>query len=289
MIDLTNVADYLGSLFNSEQYNPEGLIFNVTADVNVYDTAKQATASNLVIPGLVLGGTGSYEPLQGVMVYSMPVNITFWGFACPPEDGLAFTVEAQKQVISSVVEALNGTTQTFGGDAVLFTGATVTVGNPTNSNGGGYTRLPILVQVVLTVVENAVMSNDEQVLLDGFALPFVDFVVEKQKTGTSQTIIGTTEGGTLNSQQTRVFNGTCYLTEYTPSETGTPASAMEVLENELLNSVSQNAVHSLVYRGRTYNVTFQSIGESLRIGTIVVVSFSLAEFPSQFVSMEQGG
>lgn len=268
MIDLTNVADYLGSLFNSEQYNPDGLIFNVTADVNVYDTAKQATASNLVIPGLVLGGTGSYEPLQGVMVYSMPVNITFWGFACPPEDGLAFTVEAQKQVISSVVEALNGTTQTFGGDAALFTGATVTVGNPTNSNGGSYTRLPILVQVVLTVVENVELSNTQIVTINGTQIMATEFTASVQKQYQSFVFVNSGVAQTFSFAKVRVFTGTFFLVNTVPFTT---------FEADMLTNGSENNSYTIVYKGQTFITQLISYTEIARMGSVVVVQASFSE------------
>lgn len=267
MIDLTNVADYLGSLFNSEQYNPEGLIFNVTADVNVYDTAKQATASNLVIPGLVLGGTGSYEPLQGVMVYSMPVNITFWGFACPPDDNLSFTVEAQKQVVSSVVEALNGTTQTFGGDAALFTGATVTVGNPTNSNGGSYTRLPILVQVVLTVVENAVMSNDVVIQINGETMVANSFVVNYFLNGELQSSPTDTTAKSIPVSQSRTFTGEFFLYE--------TSVVLQALKNQMLTGLT--TTFSLVFDNQPFVVYAQQITETLRAGQLVLMMITFVE------------
>ena len=286
MIELNSFANILQTALNDNTY---GITFAISTDRGVYDEQRKNT-QGFIVPGVLTALSGDYEPLQGLKVYSMPVNLELWCYAVLDDELYkpTYTLEQQKECVSTVVENLNGTTQVIDGNVVVFTGTVLTVGEPRNNSGGGCTRIPVLLQVVPNGVQNAVLANAVGGSIDGFELIPINFTVQKDKTGGSQTITGTTNGTVINTQQSRVFNGSCYLTEYTPSTTGTPASAMEILENELLDDVSQNTPHTLVYRGRTYNVTFQSVGETLQAGVIVIISFTMTEFPSQFLGTGGG-
>lgn len=280
-LNTASLAAWLQEQLNAENNNPYGIKFEINDNVGAFLRAGGGREpADFTVPGVLTAGPVQYVPVQTVMMATIPYTLDFYAFQGDEPDGIVpFDFAQTKEIVDTCFTSINAATLEFDGVSALITGATSYVGDVEVENGG-YNRIPLSVSFYAAVAFDGVLSNSETVTLDGFDLDLLSFTVSKEKSGAAQTITGTKDGKVINTQQARVFNGTCYLAKYTPSETGTPASAMEVLENELLDVVDQNAVHSLVYRGRTYNVVFQSVGESLQAGNIVVMSFSLAEFPT---------
>lgn len=266
MIELSTISAMLQEQLND---NECGIKFDIKADRNAYEKAFR-NIQDFEIPGVLTAMSGNYEPLQGIKVYYMPVNLELWGFGCMINDTpkVPFTVEQQKECVQSAVENLNGTTQVIGDNVVIYSGTVVTVGDITYNGGGGYSRLPILVQMQLTVVEKAVLFNNQTIKIDGVEVEFIDFSIALARTGEALTRAGTTVAKTLCNQMSRVFSGSAYLIDN---------AVFNTLQNEILHGKQINQTHRLEYNGNNYNVVLLDATITGRMGAVVQISLSFAE------------
>lgn len=270
MVELNNIASIFETALND---NDCGINFCVSTDRGVYD-AGRTNIDGFTVPGVVTALTGNYEPLRGLKVYTLPVNLELWCYAALEDEFYkpSYTLEQQKECVSAMVEALNGTTQVIDGDAVIFTGTTVTVGAPNNNGGGGCTRIPVLVQVVLTAVEGAVLFNDQSVIIDGAEVVFSSWSVGLTRQGESVTKVGTTVAKTLCDQMVRTFAGTAFMTKEQP---------FIGLQSEILSGEVINEPHTIKYtlNGTEYvfNVVLISATITGQSGSVLQINLTFAE------------
>lgn len=266
MVELNTLAKMFEEQLNNNKY---GIVFDIAADRNTYDKRKNK-AADFVVPGVLTAQTGNYEPLQGIKVYYMPINLELFAFAGLHNE--PFTWEQQKECVDVLVSELNGTTQEYGDSAVVFEGAVVTVGNISGQSGGSYCRVPMLVQLRLVVVGKAVLFNDQKVTIDGSEVMFSSWSVGLTRQGESVTKVGTTVGKTLCDQMTRTFSGIAYMTG------GQPFVA---LQNEILTGETINAPHTIVYTLNETEYTFEVIIVSATItgqsGAVMQMTINFAE------------
>lgn len=261
MIELTTLAEQLETALNTNDY---GIKFNVKADRNK-DMPEQRKSGDYTIYGVLTALSGNFEPLTGIKVYYMPINLELWGYT-GLHSLVPFTLEEQKDCVQKVVEGLNGTTQTIGNDTVIFTGAVVTVGGI--AQGYDDVRIPILVQMQLTVVEKAVLSNNVVVEIDGETVYANEFSVSMEKQTESFTYIGQAKVESLSAAKMRTFSGMMFLTDTTFYKT---------LKEDMLANTTLNKIHSLVYDNNTYTVETQTMSEVLRMGAVVVLQVTFIE------------
>lgn len=265
MVELNNIASIFETALND---NDCGINFSVSTDRGVYD-AGRTNIDGFTVPGVVTALTGNYEPLRGLKVYTLPVNLELWCYAALDDEFYkpSYTLEQQKECVSAMVEALNGTTQVIDGDAVIFTGTTVTVGAPNNNGGGGCTRIPVLVQVVLTAVEGAVLSNDIIIKINGEQVVSNSFVVNYVLSGELQSTPLDTTAKSIPTTQSRTFSGSFFL--YDSSE------VLQSLKTQLLSGLAGTFV--LTFDNIEFIVYAQQITESLAAGQIVVLNVTFVE------------
>lgn len=266
MVELSALSALMQEQLNDNKY---GIKFDIKADRNEYEEVMSYT-DDFVVPGVLTTLSGNYEPLQGIKVYYMPIALELFGFAqiageLPP---VPFTAEQQRACVENVVENLNGTTRVIGNNAVIFAGATVTVGNLTNDCGGGFTRLPLLVQLQLTVVENAALSNDVIVKIDGEQIYTNEFTVNMEKQTESYTYIGQAKVESLSAAKMRTFSGIMFLTD---------DAFYKTLEQDMLTNSAVNNTHELVFKGNSYIVETQTMSELLRMGAVVILQVTFIE------------
>lgn len=271
MIKLETFAQMIANKLNE---NDCGIIFDVKADRNEYEEAKK-NSEDFVVPGVVTALQGTHEPLQGIQVYYLPVMIECFGYAAMQNEfpTVPFTFEQQKGMLAKLVEDWNGQVVTVGdegtgADAVFISGSTVTVGDVTNDNGGGYTRIPLLVSLFLTGIESAVFFNNQEIKIDGERVFFTEFFASLTRQGKSVTKVNTTTGKTLPSGMARIFSGTAYVVDAEPFTT----IRQELLAGGLTDT------HELTYEGTSFNVTFLEITVSGRIGSLLTLNVKMAEF-----------
>lgn len=261
MVELTTLAEQLEAALNENEY---GIKFNIKADRNK-ELQEQRKSGDYTIYGVLRSLSGNYEPLQGIKVYYMPINLELWGYS-GLHSLVPFTLEQQKECLQGVVESLNGTTQTMGSDTIIFTGAVVTVGSI--AQGYDDVRIPILVQIQLTVVEKAVLSNDVVVEIDGTQVFANEFTVNMEKQTESYTYMGQANVVSLSAAKMRTFSGMFFLTD---------TAFYQTLEQDLLSNSSVDNSHSLTFKGNTYLVETQTMSELLRMGAVVILQVTFIE------------
>ena len=262
MVELNTLAKMFEEQLNNNKY---GIVFDIAADRNTYDKRKNK-AADFVVPGVLTAQTGNYEPLQGIKVYYMPINLELFAFAGLHNE--PFTWEQQKECFEKLVSDLNGTTQLIGENVVAFAGAVVTVGNATGQSGSSYLRIPALVQLQLTVVEEAELSNNEIVMLDGERIYTTEFSVNMEKQSESMAYVGQANVQSVSAALIRTFSGVMYLTKN---------QFYKTLESDMLDNTDINKTHTLIYKERNYTVISQSMSELLRMGAIVILQATFIE------------
>lgn len=267
MFNLSQLSEQLQILLNANVY---GIKFDIKADRNEYLNEMRPSADTFTVPCVLTALSGRYEPLPDIKVYYMPVVLECWGYAALATEipAVPFTMEQQRLALDGVINELNGSTEIYGDNAVIVSSATVTVGDATNEGGGGYTRIPILVQLQLTVVEKAVLSNDVVVEIDGTQVFANEFTVNMEKQTESYTYMGQANVVSLSAAKMRTFSGMFFLTD---------TAFYQTLEQDLLSNSSVDNSHSLTFKGNTYLVETQTMSELLRMGAVVILQVTFIE------------
>lgn len=267
MFNLSQLSEQLQILLNANTYS---IKFDIKADRNEYINEMRPSADTFTVPCVLTALSGRYEPLPDIKVYYMPVVLECWGYAALSSENPAvpFTMEQQRLTLEGVINQINGSTEIYGDNAVIVSSATVTVGDATNEGGGGYTRIPILVQLQLTVVENAALSNDVVIEIDGEQVFTNEFTVNMEKQTESYTYIGQAKVESLSAAKMRTFSGMMFLTN---------DAFYKTLEQDMLTNAAVNNTHELVFKGNSYVVETQTMSELLRMGAVVILQVTFIE------------
>lgn len=266
MIEISEICKMMETMLNDNDF---GINFNISADRNQY-MSQVVNCVDFTIPGVLTTLSGNYEPVQGIKIYNMPVDLELFGYTkiegeLPP---VPFSIEQIKECVGNLVEHLNGTTQTISQNAVIFSGTVVTVGSLTNNCGGGYTRIPVTVKFYLTVVEKATLFNDLQIKFDGQEMIFSNFNIALVRQGESITTIGTTLSKSLYSQMSRIFSGTAFMLN---------DNLFTEIQNEILSGQEINKKHTLTVNDKEFIITISEATISGQMGSVMQMSLTMSE------------
>jgi hypothetical protein len=266
MIELSEIGKMMENMLNDNEY---GIKFNIRSDRNEY-ISEMKNVGHFVVPGVITAMSGNYEPLQNIKVYTMPLTLELFGYVRVSGElpSVPFTTEEVKECVGNLVDGINGTTIEISKNAVIFAGATVTVGNITNNCGGGYTRIPILVQFRLTVVEKAMLFNNYKIKLDNEEIMFSDINFALVRQGESITTVGTTTAKTICSQMSHVFSGTAFMLNN---------DLFVQLQNEIFNGNEINKKHILTINDTDFSVIISEAAISGQMGSVMQMSITMAE------------
>lgn len=219
MIKLDALASYVTDTLND---NDLGVVFDIKTDRNEYENAKLKT-QEFIIPGVLTALTGTREPTSSVDIYYLPINIEVFGYSVLPGEHptVPFTKEEQKNLLEQLATNLNARLEDaddfFDDDGskakVFINTSTVSVGTQTNIGGGGYTRLPMLWSVTLTVLSGATIFNELQrtiTLPDGTTRTFASLTVALEKVTNRNVFTNDVINRSRNESKKRVFNGTLW-------------------------------------------------------------------------------
>lgn len=219
MINKEVLASYITQTLNNNTYN---IVFDVKVDRNEYENAKLKT-QEFVVPGVLLTGTGTREPTTTVDIYYQNLNVELFAYACLDSEGVRppFDYEQQVATVENLTTLLNA--QVKGGAffededgsnlQAFFNTSTVTVGGVTNASGGGYTRIPLLWQVEMTVVKGTTFFNDIERSLtmpNGQKRVFMSLNPALTKTTNRNVFTNSVINKSLNESKKRVFTGTLW-------------------------------------------------------------------------------
>lgn len=274
MINKEVLASYITQTLNQNEY---GIVFDIKADRNEYENAKLCTQS-FVVPGVVLTGMGTREPTSAVDIYYQNLNVELFAYACMETEGTIppFTYEEQLRAIETIAENLNAQTEdgTFfeeengASTTVFFETSTVSVGGVTNYSGGGYTRIPLLWQIKLTIVSGTVFFNTKTrtlTLPDSTVRTFAELNMALTREQKSFVRKDTVVHKTVNLSQKRVFNGSIWYKQNDP------------LLTEFANNNNINQTFVVNFDGATFNCVLTDMVINGADGGIVSVSVTLTE------------
>lgn len=277
MIKLDALAAYITDTLNN---NDLGVIFDFKTDRNEYENAKIKT-QEFVVPGVLIAQAGTREPTTSVDIYYQPVSIELFGYSCLPNEHptVPFSKEDQKELLGQLATNLNAnllSADAFFEDEgsyakVFLNTSTVSVGTQTNVNGGGYTRLPMLWSVTLTVLTGATIFNELQrtiTLPDGTTRTFASLTVGLEKVTNRNVFTNSVVNKSLNESKKRVFSGTLWYKQ------GDSLFAGEFVGDNL------NTVYSVNFDGNTFSCIITSLNVTGADGGLASMSVTLEEVQS---------
>lgn len=274
MIKLDALAAYITDTLNN---NDLGVIFDIKTDRNEYENAKLKT-QEFVVPGVLIAQAGTREPTTSVDIYYQPVSIELFGYSCLPNEhpAVPFSKDDQKELLEQLATNLNAnllSADAFFEDEgsyakVFLNTSTVSVGTQTNVNGGGYTRLPMLWSVTLTVLTGATIFNELQRTIttpDGQTRTFASLTPALEKVTNRNVFSNSVINRSYNESKKRVFNGVLWYKKG------------DSIFNEEFVGDNLNTAYTVNFDGNTFNCTITSLAVNGADGGLVTMSVTLEE------------
>ena len=282
MISTQSIASYIEGKLNDNELE---VVFSVTGDYGKYSKLK-SNVESWVTPAVCRALSGNFEPIAGVVAYSTSLAVEFFTFASAIAASKgAPRYENTKKVIEDTVQALNGTPIFIDGLLCIFQSGTVTEGTVTQQ-GGGYERLPLLMNFFLTVTNVVEIANNYPLKIDGNEIIYSNMTINAQKVGDSGVSIGNAVMKTRYNSTAVSLSADLYLL---------PSDFRDKYLNDILGKTDKtrelNTEYSIEYMGRENRMSLQNGSIVAQMGALIVVrmAFSPCGFLTYAVTFDADG